>query len=55
MIFLVKKYTILFDLISTQGYVNGGTEFNIKTLQRIIEKYDPERHQIFFLSDLKIK
>lgn len=50
----MKKYHILFDLISTQGYVNGGAEFTLKTLQRIIEKYDSEKHQLIFLYDSKI-
>jgi glycosyltransferase involved in cell wall biosynthesis len=50
----VKKYHILFDLISTQGYINGGAEFTLKTLQIILEKYDLERHQLFFLYDSKI-
>lgn len=50
----MKKYHILFDLISTQGYINGGAEFTLKTLQIILEKYDIERHQLFFLYDSKI-
>ncbi len=50
----MKKYTILFDLISTQGYVNGGAEFTIKILQTIIQKHDPSKHRVIFLYDSNI-
>ena len=47
----MKKYHILFDLISTQGSPNGGAEFCLTILQNIIEKYDSESHQLIFLYD----
>lgn len=47
----MKKYHILFDLISTQGFPNGGAEFCLTILQNIIEKYDSESHHLIFLYD----
>lgn len=50
----MKKYTILFDLISIQGFINGGAEFAYKTLKSVLEKYDPDRQNLIFLYDSKI-
>ena len=47
----MKKYHILFDLISTQGSQNGGAEFCLTILQEIIQKYTLESHHLVFLYD----
>jgi len=49
-----KKKAILFDLISTQGTINGGAEFTVKILYTILERHDPAKHEIIFLFDSKI-
>ena len=49
-----KKKAILFDLISTQGSINGGAEFTVKILYTILERFDPAKHEIIFLFDSKI-
>jgi glycosyltransferase involved in cell wall biosynthesis len=47
----MKKYHILFDLISTQGSQSGGAEFCLTILHRIIQKYTLESHHLIFLYD----
>jgi len=49
-----NKNVILFDLISTQGTINGGAEFTVKILHSILESYDVDKNEIIFLFDSKI-
>jgi hypothetical protein len=46
---------ILFDLISTQGFINGGAEYTIKIFNSLIERCDKSENKITALYDSRIK
>lgn len=45
---------ILFDLISTQGSINGGAEYTIKIFTSLLERYDKSKNEIIALYDSRI-
>ena len=50
----IPKRVILFDLISTQGSINGGAEFTFKILQTVLQRLNKETHDLIFLFDSTI-
>lgn len=46
---------ILFDLISTQGFINGGAEYTIKIFNSLIERCSKSENEIIALYDSRIK
>lgn len=49
-----SKRVILFDLISTQGSINGGAEFTVKILKTTLQRFNNESHELIFLFDSRI-